>query len=360
MNDLPFDPVQLMREHPEKMRVPGGLLTPGGPENYVGAIPAISGVLFFPHAHEATIREAICTCFDEYEAIAGQHLTWLLREESPEGSARIAYSAAKSMRAMMKQLSVDHFVSFTYTSGERAEDAGDWEFEISGIGRWMEMMGGHGLSVLRFTVPLLYVEDHRAAFQAMFVRFARRLQAQHGYGGHALVLSPTRWDENQAFEAYMARLLNGLDVGSPVFAAGRADKGIKTVSWLTAVSHEMIDNAGGIDTLRSELPMDWFALYDYGAGIVVQAGPAPEGAPVDADPKPARLVLPNHLFRVVRVPDVWLHMASADGDEPRLVGRAAEQWLERFDIDSSELMAYKAKLLDEPKLTPDSTLPDRL
>ena len=50
------------------------------------------------------------------------------------------------------------------------------------------------------------------------------------------------------------------------------------------------EKIGGLSAIRSELPMDWFALYDYGAGLVIQAGPKPEAAPAD-QPKPARLVL---------------------------------------------------------------------
>jgi hypothetical protein len=120
----------------------------------------------------------------------------------------------------------------------------------------------------------------------------------------------------------------------------------------------MVEKVGGLAAIRSELPMDWFALYDYGSGLVIQAGPKPEAAPTD-QPKPARLVLPNKLLQPVRAPKVDLHYASKDG-EPRLTGWAAEQWLKRFDIDESELMAYKAQLLDEPKLAPATTLPNRL
>ncbi|EPN17666.1 hypothetical protein A248_16339, partial [Pseudomonas syringae pv. actinidiae ICMP 19100] len=83
-----------------------------------------------------------------------------------------------------------------------------------------------------------------------------------------------------------------------------------------------------------------------------------EAAPTD-QPKPARLVLPNRLFKAIRAPKFSLHYASRDG-EPRIIGWAAEQWLKRFDIEEDELMAYKARLLDEPRLTKATTLPDRL
>lgn len=359
MNTLPFDPLQLMREHPEKMRVPGALLTKEGPQDYVGSVLAITGTLFFNDAHLPEVREAICTCFDEYQTIAKDHLTWLWREEPPEGPDKMAYAKAKPLREMIKRMDEDDLLSFTYISGKQAHDADEWEFDVAGMRGWEAKMVVRGTSALRFSLPLLYVEENPTAFQALFVSFATRLKAIHGYGGHGLVLSAVRMKDNQPFEAFLADKLNGLDVGHPVGGATHAHEGIKTVSWLTAVSHNIVQKIGGLSTIRSELPMDWFALYDYGAGLVIQAGPKPEAAPVDADPKPARLALPNMLLKDARTPKVSLHFTSANG-EPRIIGWAAEQWLKRFDILEEELSAYKAKLLDEPKLTKGTMLPDSL
>ncbi|EPM88131.1 hypothetical protein A260_10279 [Pseudomonas syringae pv. actinidiae ICMP 19068] len=279
MIDLLSDPIQLMREHPEKMRVPGGLLTKQGPQDYVGGVPAITGTLFFNDAHLPEVREAICSCFDEYEALAKDHLTWLWREEPPEGPDKFAYAKAPPMRAMVKRMKENDLMGFCYTSGKQAHDAGDWEFYISGLRGWEAKMGSWGASVLRFSFPLLYVEENPIAFQSMFVSFARRLKSIHGYGGHGLVLSAVRVSDNQPFEAMLADKLNGLDVGLPLGASETADKGIKTVSWLTALNHELVEKIGGIGEIEAELPMDWFALYDYGSGLVIQSGPTPEAAP---------------------------------------------------------------------------------
>jgi hypothetical protein len=358
MTDFSFDPIQLMREHPEKMRIPGGLLTKKGPQDYVGSVPAITGTLLFYDAHLPTVREAICACFDEYEAIAKPHLTWLWRDEPPEGPGKFAYVNAPLMRKMMKRMNENDGVSFTYISGEKPHDAGDWEFQVFGRRGWEAKMIVRGTSVLRFSMPLLYVEENPLVFQAMLVRFAKRLKAIHGYGGHGLVLSAVREIDNQPFEAFLSDKLNGLDVGDPIGASRTAHEGIKTVSWLTAINYDMLEKIGGLAALRSELPMDWFAYYDYGTGIIVQAGSKPEAAPTD-QPKPARLVLPNMLFKPLRAPEIDLHNVSING-EPRIVGWVAEQWQKRFDVPEEELLAYKAALLNEPKLTKETTLPDRL
>ena len=355
MTDLPFDPIQLMREHPEKMRIPGALFSKQGAQDYIGNVPAIAGTLFFTEAHVPAVREAICACFDDYEKLAKPHLTWLWREDPPDGQGKVAYSKVKPIRSMMNELEPDDFLSFTYISGKQAHDAGEWEFSVQGMAAWEAKMVVRGTSALRFSMPLLYVEENPTAFQDMFVTFARRLKAAHGYGGHGLILSAVRVNDNEPFEAFLAEKLNGFDVGQPIGGASTAHEGIKTVSWLTAVSNEMIEKIGGRAVLFAELPMDWFAFYDYEAGLVIQGGPKPEGAPADVDPKPARLALPNLLFKDVRAPSLTLHHSSKNG-EPRIIGWSAEQWLKRFDIAPDEVMALKAKLLDEPKLTKKTTL----
>jgi hypothetical protein len=133
MTELPFDSNQPMREHPAKMRIPSGLLSKQGPQDYVGSIPAITGTLFFNDAHLPDMREAVCTCFDEYEAIAKEHLTWLWREEPPEGPDKFSYAKAPRMRDMVKRMKENDLLAFTYTSGKLPHDAGDWEFDVSGM-----------------------------------------------------------------------------------------------------------------------------------------------------------------------------------------------------------------------------------
>lgn len=340
--------MELLRSNAEAMNVPGGLLTKQGPQKYIGCVPAIAGTLFFADAHLSVVREAIRECFEEYTLRVEPQFTWVYREDPPEGPPKQAFAKAPELPKLLAQLDADDAVSIHYTSGKQAHDAGPWEFQAIGLPAWRAKMGSWGLCALRFTVPLLYVEEYPDVFRELFVNFAGRLRAAHGYAGHSLVLSPTRDDENQAFETFLTSKLRGFDAGNLVAGAANAHLGIKTVSWLTAIGRAYVEKIGGEDTLRSELPMDWFGLYDYGDGIVIQAGPQPEAAPADA-PRPARLVLPDMLLRDVRAPAVRLHYASADS-EPRLIGQAAAAWLARLDVPPEQLLDYKARLLDEPKL----------
>lgn len=355
-----IDRIKLLKENHPNLALPGGQFMERAEKGYIGGWPAWTGTLFFKDAHTPAVRDAICACFKEYEAIAKEHLTWLWREEPPDGKDCLPYRDAKPMPDLMKQLGEDSLVAFGYTSGKKKVDAGEWEFQVSGIRGWKSKMGTWGLSVMRFSMPLLYVEEHPLAFQAMFVKFADLLKAVHGYGGLGLVLSLVRAYDNEPAEALISERYNGYDVGGPVKASKGAGSGIKTVSWLTAINSELLEKVGGISAVRSELPMDWFALYPYSDGVVIQAGPSPYNAPVDDDPQPACYVLPNMLLKDVRSTNMGsFHGASAFG-EARIRGDAAARWMERFDVPPEELLDIKADLLTEPKLAKESTLPIRL
>jgi hypothetical protein len=86
----------------------------------------------------------------------------------------------------------------------------------------------------------------------------------------------------------MASKIAGLDAGSVGLIGSWHEKGIGdhivNVGWLRALDKGMLDKVGGRDRLRSELPADWFAKYDYGNGLVIQAGPSLRSRPRSSMP----------------------------------------------------------------------------
>jgi hypothetical protein len=361
--DMPTFMAEWSKAH-DPGAMPGALLMKYGPEDYVGATICVRGTLFFKGAHTPEVREALCLCFDAYEAVATDHLKWLWRDEPPSGPDKFAYVKAPSLRSMMKKMNPDDHVGFAYTGGEKPHDASPWLFFASGLRAWEAKLGWNGLDSLQFSLPREIVEQQPTLFQSLFVTFARLLNAEHGYGGFALNLSLTRTEPNQATEAFMTSKMAGLDAGEATSIAAwhkyGIDDHIAKTGWLTAINKGMVEKVGGLFSLRSALPLDWFAMVDYGAGLVIQAGPAPNIVAMDLDPKPSLHVLPMMALKAVFISsNDDLHEGSHDG-EPRLAGAAATRWLRRFEVPEQDLLTYKAKLLGEPKLTKASTLPDSL
>ncbi|HCD6620682.1 TPA: DUF3396 domain-containing protein [Pseudomonas aeruginosa] len=357
-----FNLAEELAKQPHLLEMPGNLLMKGGPEDYIGAALCLRGTLYFKEAHTPLVREALCQCFDEFKRCAAPRLTWLWREEPPEGKPLTAYSDAKPLREMLASMDEDYPLSFYYSSGKQSIDAPDWHFEIFGQSAW-EAKIGRDLSVLEFSVPLLYQEQNPLSFLRLLLDFARRLAPEQGYAGHAYNLSPTSRDNNEPTEAFMAARIPGLDVGTASLLANIPEfkpTRIKTVSWLTVLDQQRLELLGGLDALRSQLPSSHFAFYDYGAGVVIQAGAYPSGGDGE-DPRPAAYVLLNQVLKGIRYETVGsLHGGSHDG-ELRLVGWSADQWLKRLDVDESDIPAWRARLLsDEPYLDATNTLPERL
>lgn len=345
------------------LEMPGNLLMKGGPEDYIGAVLCLRGTLYFKEAHTPLVREALCQCFDEFKRIAEPHLTWLWREEPPDGKPLTAYSDAKSLREMLASMDEDYPLSFYYTSGKQSKDASAWYFDIFGKSAW-EAKIGRNVSVLEFSVPLLHQEQQSLDFLRLFIDFARRLAPEQGYAGHAYNLSPTSRDDNEPTEAFMAARMPGLDVGTAGLLANTPEfkpTKIKTVSWLTLLNHERLGLVGGLEVLRAQLPSSHFAFYEYGNGVVIQAGAYPYLGGDAEDPKPASYVLLNHVLKGIRYETVGsLHGGSHDG-ELRLVGWSADQWLKRLDVDEGDIPIWRAKLLsNEPYLDTANTLAKRI
>ncbi|WP_252727819.1 type VI immunity family protein [Acinetobacter sp. Ac_5812] len=345
----------------EKGAIGGGIFTPQGPEDYVGAIPAIRAVLYFKEGYSDEMREAIVQCFDDYQKIAKSHLTWLWQDEPPKGEkATSAYKDTKPLTDILKSYSQMKAFNLLYASGKEKFATGAWECNISGKSKW-QIENGTYQSTLTFSMPVEWVEENTKVFIELFINCARRLKASHGYAGYACIISQIRDDKNEPTEAYLSRKFWAMDIGNPFLDASYLLNGIKTVSWLTAINNEWFNKIREQEALNSELPMSWFIGYDYGIGIVIQAGNLPLSGSDEVDPLPAPYVLLNRILKPLRAERIQtLHRGNYDTEEiPLLKGYRAEAWMKRFDIKDDQKLEYFGKLQSEPKLNLKHAFLDR-
>ena len=354
-----FNLAEALSVHAHLLQLPGSLLMKSGRQDYVGAALCLRGTLYFKGAHTLIVREALCQCLDDFRQYAEPHLKWLWREEPLDGKPLLDYSKAKPLRKLLAGLSEHHPFSVYYSSGEQSLDAPFWRFSIFAQAAWQAAMGDD-LSVMEFSVPLLYQEQHPLHFLNLMHKFCHRLAPEHGHAGHAYNLSPTRRDANQPTEAFMAERMPGLDAGTAALLTttpGFEPVSIKTVSWLTVLDHARLERAGGVSALRAQLPPSHFAFYDYGAGSIIQSGAYPYLAGDAEDPRPAPYVLLNHLLKGIRCETVGPLLGGSHDGELRLVGWAADQWLKRLDVEDAAIPAWRSKLLDrEPALDASNRL----
>ncbi|MGS1050403.1 type VI immunity family protein [Burkholderia glumae] len=361
MTDKAF--IEYAKAHQLEALIPGGALEPTDKHDYVGAAVVVRAALFFRNAADPEVRLAIAECYEQYREIAKDELKWLWQD----GKEPVKIKGGNLPSGTFTSYSDKAALTAYVTSGEASADAGFWHFQVFGQQRWREARPHAGLNTLTFSTSLLYVAENPTAFQKLFVDFARRLKVVSGYAGYALNLSLAKTAANVPTEYQLAKQMIALDVGEPLLQAARLRDGIKTVGWLTALDKELLDKAGGLDTLRNELPPNWYALYDVNGGVVIQAGRRPEsGSSTDSDENgppvpPPNYVILNAALKSVRVPSVWQLQIGQPGSASPYFATTAESddWLRRFDVPDDRLVEYKAKLLHMPTLDADCTLPDR-
>ncbi|CCP16147.1 hypothetical protein SMRA8_2035 [Stenotrophomonas maltophilia RA8] len=315
--------------------------------------------LYFKNAHTAATRKNLCLCFAAFCELAGDALSWLWREKPNRGMPKQRVKNCKPLCDMIETMSEDDHLSFCYTSGAKAEDAGAWKFLIFGARAW-EARIRNDMSVLELSVPISFLPTHREDFIELATRCARWLSAEHGHAGYALNLSDVRRERNEPVEAILAQRYPGLDAGCAPFLANQtqlAHLKIKTVSWLTLVDHARLEAAGGLDQLRSALPEQHFSLHDYGNGVMIQAGPRPLALVDAGDLRPPAYVLLDHQLRGIRPASVGSLHFNPKSAEPRLVGRLADQWMGRFEVDASEISTHEERLAQQHPLS-DGDLQD--
>jgi len=337
----------------EPLELPGDLLLPNGPANYVGAVMCLRLTLYFKGAHLPGTRESLCLCFDAFRELAGDAMSWLWREKPKDGRALQRVKDSKALREMIEPMSEDDHLSFCYTSGSNAEDAGAWQFVVYGKRGWQSHMG-NDTSVLELSVPTSQSLAGLRQFIELAIKCARWLSAEHGHAGYALNLSPVRRERNEPIEAVLAQRLPGLDAGNAALLANRAElkhPRFKTVSWLTLLDDTRLATAGGLDQLRGALPGQYFKLHTYGGGALIQAGARPLACVHGADPRPPEYVLLDHYLREIRAASLGNLHSNPKSTEPRLIGQLADQWVRRFEVDASEIPTHEARLVQQHALT---------
>lgn len=342
-----------------KALVPSGLLEPRYATGGIGAAVVVRASLYFERAFDPAVRAAVADCFDDYCAVPECKLTFLWSN----GKAAQPFARAKPLRAAASKLGPEDRFDFCYVGGEQASDASFWRFEVVGQRQWQEKMGNRGLNSLAFSWPVVAVQENPDAFAKLFFDAARRLDAVQGQAGFAVNLSPTAPHENEATEYWIAQIMPGLDVGDPGSTSARDLKGkIKSVNWLTAIGKPMLDTVGGVRALTSELPPNWFAIGDYGAGVIVRAGVLPESGLSEREEEPPFLpptyvVLDKALRRVRAESMDILQRGTVNAGAPVYNTReSTAAWLRRFEVGDDELLSAKAAILKTPRL-PKGSIP---
>ncbi len=340
--------------------LPYALLEPRYSHEGVGAALTVRAALYFKGGYTSAKRQAIAATFDAYLALAREAagnddapINWLWFN----GKRALRFKKAPTLWDLEKRTGENEGFDACYVGGESAREASHFEFTTFCLEKFQADLGTRGLDVAVLTLPRPFVQANPEAFVKLFREAAAMLDAVHGHAGLAINLSPSGRTENESSEYYMAQRLGpGIDVGDPIAMEVRdlADQ-IKTIDWLTLIDKTMLHRVGGIETLQSELPRDWYSITPCAQGTMIRAGVAPEAGVPQTNaapaPPPAYVVVNAALRDVVADTVSVLQRGTVNGDAPVYNSKASsDAWLRRFDVSDEALLSAKAAVLDTPKL----------
>lgn len=293
----------------------------------------LAATFYFRDGHTERKRRAALACFDDYDARFGSSLRWCQASAETSRLGRVDKLRSRDMSPYLLSPKWDtpeaHDRAWAYYwhGGEHKHDASP--FEVNGFGSpKMFAEVRQSLSFFRFSVPVLHVREQPDVFVDLVMQCSERLEPVHGYGGVTVLTSSDRGTVQRAAPriAGFAARYPGLEVDRPMSHKRVTQSGIKGGNWITILSTPFIDRLGGLPALGAALP-ESFVTHEYGDGVVIVAGPAPEvgdrhrNIDTPAYRELARVLKP---IRITEHPAIY----------PK--GRFSEQegfaeWLARFD-----------------------------
>lgn len=200
-----------------------------------------------------------------------------------------------------------------------------------------------GLVEIAFTVGWLAKNAERVHFRDIVLDMARILQPLHGSAGYD-ILFPGRSDytkvaaQNGTFGAFIKQHpgidANDHDTGYfPPEMKNRLDENLRTVNWLTLIGDPLLGKIGGRAAVEATLPdRETYPLFDYGEGIVIQAGMFPNPGNRELN------IIPHEYGEVARLTTpIRIHELDSDHFSPPMGGpyldphEEGRKWLARFD-----------------------------
>jgi hypothetical protein len=285
---------------------------------------------YFHDGYKLEKRRAVADCYDEFQASFGERLRWRVVEGGHFSGARHKKNLGTYLLApKFAAPNSDKNWSFLYHGGERKEDVSDVRIEALGLSRVECESEDGGLSYLTIALPLSLLADRSADFQDLVLRWSRRLQPFHGYGGIGILtphdLGLAQMNEEGVFA--IAQRFPGLEVDYPLEHSLWIKKGIKGGSWITLLSDHWAAKLGGIEKIREAFNSGPFRVDEYPGGIMIVAGSIPEpgghGRQMDVGSY-------RTLARVLR-PIRTTHHPAVHSTPGCFRWHEFEAWLARFD-----------------------------
>jgi hypothetical protein len=301
-----------------------------------GRVVICFGVLLTVYFHDGwrrDRREAVLSCFEEFEPRFRSRLNWWVKEGGhPSPTAKLRSRSMAPYLLSNRLGSPDSAMNwaFRWHGGRTPADASPIRIEGFGASA-VDCRNLDALSYLSAVVPMPEKPSEFDELVALARRWSERLCAFHGYGGAAIVESPDSSIASR-YEGrcrYFLQRHAGLELDLPLQHALWTKAGIKGANSITVLSSQFLERVGGnarlVSTIGDHCRIEPLST----GGILIAARGLEIGDTYTQTTTPAIEVVSRALapIRIQIHPSVRRSPAGMD--------RASfEAWLARFDARS--------------------------
>ncbi|MGR8930782.1 MAG: type VI immunity family protein [Gammaproteobacteria bacterium] len=292
---------------------------------------------FFRRSSEADLRERLVACIEHYLALAGDRII-LYSVAGDRRYRKLKPGQRVDPDRLRKMVAPEKSFTFEASSAE-AGIAQHWA--ISALSSGIKFIDEE-LGYLIAYLPLTALQNAPPrSFTKLFLYFCDSLAVEHAYGGLGWVLPFDPGGRNGALNlsalAEPAVRFCGLDINAPNGTLMHCRNGIKSINWLTAVSHRLLERVGGAEAVAQAAGPE-IIVHPYGNGAVFQAGTMPQIGDRQQGLIPAPYVALGRALKPLRAAFNNYPIFTAPPNYPAPVGKDpdevfTQQWLARFDGD---------------------------
>ncbi|MGR8930781.1 MAG: type VI immunity family protein [Gammaproteobacteria bacterium] len=331
--------VQDTLQAPDELRLPAELeqfyipFPDGDPAARIG----LRLDFFFRRSGEADLRERLVACIEHYLALAGDRM--ILYSVAGDRRYRKLKPGQRVDPGRLRKM-IDPKGDFLLQAS--AAEPGIAQHWATNVMSSQVSFNEEELGYLTAYLPLTALQNAPPrSFTKLFLHFCDRLAVEHAYGGLGWVLPFDPGGRNGALNlpllAEQAVRFCGLDINDPIGTSLHCEGGIKSINWLTAVSHRLLERVGGAEAAAKAAGPE-IIVHPYGNGMVFQAGAMPQIGDRQQGLIPPAYVALGRALKSLRAPypDTLMYAPPgfgpvAPGEDPDEV--FTQQWLARFDGD---------------------------
>ncbi|MBO6767350.1 MAG: DUF3396 domain-containing protein [Erythrobacter sp.] len=292
---------------------------------------AVSAFLLFRGSETPGVRQAPVDALGQYQARFPEHVTHFQKRMARRMTAIGADSFTDTYRAELAKIDPE-FDDWAGTVGSLDPLS---QYGATCMAKREMSVRRHPLGYFRAWYPCAYAETNAADLIAAVISWCNLLRPEQGQVGLTTLFE---WGMERSYPHvywhYLSRF-NGLEFNWAFGLSARAERGLKSINWLTILDDAYVAELGGIDALSDTLG-EQATIHHWDGGILIQACAEPQLGDTHANAWPEAYVDVNAALRPIRF-EAYRNspMSLIDVPEPLDAYEETLKWVRRFDREAA-------------------------